>query len=332
MKTILAALLATVVLPAAAAKPAPAPVGPQDAKEWLESQGLEAPEVKTFEDLEIVVARVKGAADPKAADERVVVLKKGKPVFQTNPKETDPGSKWTLHNIGRDLDGNGQPDMHFSSFSGGAQCCTTHHVLALKPQVKRIAVYSAGSVGGGEFIDVAGRKAPVMISADDSSANAFAPYANSYFPVVILEVGQKGRLQFARDMMQSRLPGMPPPICATPTAAGNPWLKERCGEYTASRRNERTKQIQARLAQIKSGRSADKLRWEDYFENGVLAAVSAEINRYTYTGHGNAGMLWLEQVWPGNDAVKVKFVNTLRMTQAKSVFAEDLKALASDYR
>jgi len=133
-------------------------------------------------------------------------------------------------------------------------------------------------------------------------------------------------------MMQSRLPGMPPPICATPTAAGNPWLKERCGEYTASRRNERTKQIQGRLAQIKSGRSADKLRWEDYFENGVLAAVSAEINRYTYTGHGNAGMLWLEQVWPGNDAVKVKFVNTLRMTQAKSVFAEDLRALASDYR
>jgi hypothetical protein len=149
---------------------------------------------------------------------------------------------------------------------------------------------------------------------------------------MILEVGAKGRLQFARDMMQSRLPGQPPPVCTTPTAAGNPWLKERCGEYTASRRNERTKQIQSRLQQIKSGRSADKLRWEDYFENGVLAAVSAEINRYVYTGHGNAGMLWLEQVWPGNDAVKVKFVNTLRQTHGKSAFAEDLRGLASDYR
>jgi hypothetical protein len=322
MKNTLAALLLAAALPVAA----------QDAKTWLESQNLEAREEKTFEDLEVVIARVKGATDPKAADERVVVLKKGKPVFQTNPKETDPGSKWTIHSIGRDLDGNGQPDMHFSSFSGGQQCCTVHHVLTLKPQVKRIAVYSAGSVGGGDFIDVAGRKNPVMISADDSSANAFAPYANSYFPVVILEVGPRNRLQFARDMMQSRLPGQPPPVCATPLATNNPWLKERCGEYTASRRNERTKQIKARLAQIKSGRSADKLRWEDYFENGVLAAVSAEINRYSYTGHGNAGMLWLEQVWPGNDAVKVKFVNTLRMTQAKSVFADDLRALASDYR
>ena len=309
-----------------------APAAAQDAKAWLESQGLDAADVKNFQEFEAVVARVKGATDPKAAEERVVLLNKGKPVWQSNPKETDPGSKWTIHSIGRDLDGNGQPDMHFSSHSGGPQCCTTHHVLQLKPQVKRLAAYSAGSVGGGDFLEVQGRKAAVMISADDSSANAFAPYANSYFPVMILEVGPKGRLQFARDLMQSRLPGQPPPICATPTAASNPWLKERCGEYTASRRNERTKQIQARLAQIKSSRSADKLKWEDYFENGVLAAVSAEVNRFTYTGHGNAGMLWLEQVWPGNDAVKVKFVNTLRQTQAKSAFADDLRSLATDGR
>ena len=308
------------------------PAHAQDAKAWLEAQGLEAADVKPFQEFEAVVARLKGAKDAKSGEERVVVLRQGKPLWQSNPKETDPGSKWTLHSVGRDLDGNGQPDMHFSSHSGGAQCCTTHHVLQLKPQLKRLAAYSAGSVGGGEFLEVSGRKSPVMISADDSSANAFAPYANSYFPVMILEVGPKGRLQFARDLMQSRLPGQPPPVCATPTAGANPWLKERCGEYTASRRNERSKQIQSRLAQIKSGRSADKLKWEDYFENGVLAAVSAEVNRYTYTGHGNAGMLWLEQVWPGNDAVKVKFVNTLRQTQAKSVFADDLRSLATDGR
>lgn len=322
MKHAFALICAAVAMPAVA----------QDAKTWLESQGLATGEVKSYQEFEAVVARVKGATDPKAAEERVVVLKQGKPLWQSNPKETDPGSKWTIHSIGRDLDGDGQPDMHFSSHSGGAQCCTTHHVLRLKPQVRRLAAYSAGSVGGGDFLEIAARKAPVMISADDSSANAFAPYANSYFPVMILEVGPKGRLQFARELMQSRLPGMPPPVCATPTAAANPWLKERCGEYTSSRRNERSKQIQSRLAAIKSGRSADKLKWEDYFENGVLAAVSAEINRYTYTGHGNAGMLWLEQVWPGNDSVKVKFVNTLRQTQSKSVFAEDLKSLASDYR
>jgi hypothetical protein len=305
----------------------------QDAHAWLESQGLAAREVKAFEDLEIVIAVPKGT-DPKAGEERLAILKGGKPQWQSNPKETEPGSKWTLQSVGRDLDGDGHPDLHAVTFSGGRQqpCCTTHHVLRLKPQVKRLAAYSAGNVGGGEFIQVTGRKTPVMISADDSSAHAFAPYANSYFPLMVLEVGPKGRMQFARDLMQTRLPGQPPPVCAVPTLTTNPWLKERCGEYTGSRRLERTAQIKSRLAGIKSGRAADRLKWEDYFENGVLAAVSAEMNRYTYTGHGNAAMNWLETVWPGNDAIKVKFLATLRQTQSKSAFAEDLRSLASDGR
>jgi hypothetical protein len=308
------------------------PASSQDARSWLESQGLEAADTKTFQDYEIVVARLKGITDAKAAEERVAILRNGKPVWQTNPKETEPGSKWTLHSVGRDLDGDGHGDLHISSFSGGAHCCTMHQVLRLKPQVRRVAAYSAGNVGGGEFIEVAGRKTPVMISADDSSAFAFAPYANSYFPVMILEVGPKGRLRFARDLMQSKLPGQPPPVCANTAASANLWLKERCAEYTTSRRQERSNQIKARLAGVKSNRSADTLKWEDYFENGVLAAVSAEMNRYTYTGHGNAAMNWLESVWPGNDAIKLRFVNTLRQTQAKSVFAEDLRGLAASYR
>lgn len=304
----------------------------QDTKAWLESQGLEAADTKSYEEFEAVVARVKGAADALSAQERVIIFKQGKPVWQTNPKETDPGSRWTLHSMGSDLDGDGHPDIHFSSFTGGANCCTTHHVYELKPRLRRLAVYSAGAVGGGEFIEVPGRKTPIMISADDSSANAFAPYANSYFPVMILEVGQHGRMQFAFDLMQSRLPGQPPPVCALQLAATNLWLKERCAEYTGARRLARTAEIKAKLAAIKSGRESERLGWDDYFGTGVLAAVSAEMNRYTYTGHGNAGMIWLETVWPGNDAVKVKFVATLRQTQAKSAFAEDLKTLALDNR
>jgi hypothetical protein len=302
------------------------PAFAQESKAWLESQGLEAVDTKSFNEFEAVVARPNGGGEQHA-----LIFGKGpKPAWQSNPKETDPGSKWTIQSIGRDLAGNGQPTVHFSSNTGGANCCTTHYVFQLKPQVKRLAVYSAGSMGGGDFIEVPGRKAPVMVSADDSSANAFAPYANSYFPLLILEVGAKGRLQFAQDMMQSRLPGQPPPVCAQPLAGANPWLKERCAEYTSSRRQARTAEIKSRLSSIKANRSADKLTWEDYFANGVLAGVSAEMNRYAYTGHGAAGFNWLETVWPGNDAVKAKFVATLRQTQAKSVFAEDLKSIATN--
>jgi len=291
---------------------------------WLEKEGLDAASTKSLSEFDAVIARPKGGGD-----ERAIIFAKGKPMWQSNPKETEPGSKWTINSIGRDLDGNGQPDVHFSANTGGANCCVTHHIYELKPKVRRIAVYSAGSMGASDFIDVPGRKAPIMISADDSSANAFAPYANSYFPLLILEVGPKGRMEFAKDLMQTRLPGMPPPVCALPLVNGNPWLKERCAEYMSARRQARTKEIKERLATSKATRSADQVRWEDYFENGVLAAVSAEMNRYSYTGHGAAGLNWLEGVWPGNDAVKTKFLTTLRMTQAKSVFAEDLKAIAS---
>ncbi len=312
---------AALVVAAAAAIPAYG----QDSKAWLEKENLVSVDTKTFAEFEAVVATPQGGGEQRAA-----ILVKGKPAWQSNPKETDPGSKWTIVSIGRDLEGKGQPDVHFSTFTGGGNCCTTHYVYSLKPKVARLAIYSAGSMGGGDFVEVPGRKAPVMVSADDSSANAFAPYANSYFPLVILEVGPKGRLQFAQDLMQSRLPGMPPPVCTQPFANANPWLKERCAEYQTARRQARTADIKSRLSAIKATRSASELKWEDYFENGVLSAVSAEVNRYTYTGHGAAGMNWLETVWPGNDAVKAKFVNTLRMTQAKSVFAEDLKAIASN--
>ncbi len=304
----------------------------QDAKSWLESQGLEPADARNAGDFDVVVARVAGAKDLASAQQRVIIFNKGKPAWQSTAKDAEAGSRWTLHAVGKDLDGDGQPDVHFTSHTGGANCCTAHHVYRLKPQVRKVASYVAGNVAGGEFVDFAGRKAPVMVSADDSSANVFAPYANSYFPMMVLEVSPKGRFQFAHELMQSRLPGQPPPICAQPAATANPWLKERCNEYISSRRQARTNDIKSRLAEIKSTRAADKLKWEDYYATGVLAAVSAEVNRYTYTGHGHAGFNWLETVWPGNDAIKLRFVTSLRQAQGKSVFAEDLKGLASEYR
>ncbi|HET7400218.1 MAG TPA: hypothetical protein VFJ62_00495 [Usitatibacter sp.] len=301
------------------------PAMAQDARGWLESQGLEAVELRTFENLEIAVASLKGAP---VREERLVVLRQGKPIWQTTAKEAPPGSRWTLHLVGPDLDGDGHPDMHVSSFSGGAHCCTTHYVVQLKPQPRLIASYYAGNVGGGEFVAIDGRKAPVLVSADDAGAGVFAPYANSYFPVVILQVAPHGGMQFARDLMRSRLPGQPPPVCATTAPSLNPWLQDRCAEFTAMRSRERTAWIKSRLEAVKAGRSAEKLKWRDYFDAGVLGAAAAELNRYAYTGHGNAGVSWLETVWPGNDPVKQQLLSALRQAHVKSVFAADLTALA----
>lgn len=319
---------------AAAALVASLPVRAQDAaKAWIESQGLETAAWKSFQEWEAAVARVKGAKDSGEAQERIVVFRQGKLAWQNGPKDgVEPASRITLHSLGRDLDGDGQPELHFSAYSGGAHCCTTHFVYKLKPQVKRHATYEAKNVGGSDFIELPGRKSPVMVSADDTSAYVFAPYANSYFPLVVLEVSAKGRFQFAQDLMKARLPGEPPPVCAQPAATANPWLKDRCGEFQGGKRKTRTQDIQAKLKEIKSQRASDKLKWEDYVATGVLAAVAAEMNRYTYTGTGAAGGNWLETVWPGNDAIKVTFLQKLRETRQKSAFAEDLRVLSTDTR
>ncbi len=310
-----------------------APPAPADSKAWLEAEGLEAVATKEHQEFEAIVARVKGAKDAAGAQERVAVFAKGRLAWQSGPKDlVEPAVKFTLHSLGRDLDGSGQPQLHFSGFSGGAHCCTTHYVFRLKPQVRRHAVYPARNVGGTDFMELPGRKTPIMISADDSSATVFAPYSNSYFPLVVLEVSPKGRFQFAQDLMRTRLPGMAPPVCGQPAATANPWLKERCGEFAGAKRKTRTTEIQAKLREIKSSRSADKIKWDDYYATGVLSAVAAEMNRHAYTGYGAAGMNWLEGVWPGNDTVKVAFLDKLRESRAKSAFAEDLRVLATDTR
>ena len=61
----------------------------------------------------------------------------------------------------------------------------------------------------------------------------------------------------------------------------------------------------------------------------AASAVAAELNRYAYTGHGAAGLRWLETIWPGNDEIKAELVTKLRQTHAKSAFAEDLASLAA---
>jgi hypothetical protein len=88
-------------------------------------------------------------------------------------------------------------------------------------------------------------------------------------------------------------------------------------------------QIKQRLATVKATRSAEMVRWEDYIEKNALSPIAAELNRYAYTGHGAAGINWLETIWPGNDTVKMRLISSLQQTHAKSAFADDLKGLAS---
>src|SRR5258708_29376702 len=144
-------LIATLVLAAAWALPALA----QDSKAWLEAQGLDAVDTKGFQEFEAVVAKAKGGGE-----QRAIIFKQGKPAWQSTPKDTDPGSKWSIVSIGRDLAGNGQPDVHFSTNTGGGPRCTTPPGYQLKPQAKRPAPDHAAPTGAGDVVDASRPQAP----------------------------------------------------------------------------------------------------------------------------------------------------------------------------
>jgi hypothetical protein len=304
------------------------PCAAQDAKSLLEAQGLEVGDAKSFQDLEAVVARVKGAKDPAAAQERIVIFSGGKKAWESSDKDVAPASRIEIKSIGRDLNGDGHPDLLFSAFPAGAQCCLTYHVYSLKPKVARLASFASGNSGATGFVDIPGRKKPVAFSADDTSAYTFTNYAGSVFPMVVLEVGDKGRFAFAQDLMKPKLPGMPPPACTLAGLKLESFQQRVCNEYATAKRRERVAKIKAQLADIKVGRDHGKVPWEDYWKTGMMAEMASELDRYAYTGHLTAGLGWLESVWPGNDAVKARFVAMYNENKARSQFVEDLKALA----
>ena len=313
------------ILAAAVSAAAQAPVPEVVAQ--LDAAGLDVDKSLAYEDLVAVVAYVKGAKDPVAAQQRLIVFKQAKKVWESTDKEVPAGSRIELKSMGRDLTGDGQPDLLFSVFSGGAHCCLTYFVHSLKPRIAKVAAFASGNTGATGFVDIPGRKKPVAFSADDTSAYAFTSYAGSVFPMVVLEIGDKGRFAFAQDLMKSRLPGMPPPICTTAGVKLESFQQRVCDEYASARRKDRTAKIKAQLEDIKVGRDHGKVPWDDYWKTGMMAEMAGEMDRYAYTGHGTVGFGWLDSVWPGNDAVKARFVAMYNENKTKSQFAEDLKAL-----
>ena len=303
------------------------PAAAQEAKSQLEAQGLEVLDTKTFQDFEVLAAKVKGAKDGATAQSRIVIFQAGKKPVEITDKDIAVASQVEIKSVGRDLNGDGQPDLLFSAFSGGAHCCLTYYVYSLKPKIAKLAAYASGNSGATGFVDIPGRKKPVVFSADDTSAHAFTNYAGSVFPMVVLEVGDKGRFVFAQDLMKSKLPGMPPPVCKMEGVKLETFQQRVCDEYASAKRKARSAKIKAQLDDIKVGRDHGKVPWDDYWKTGMMAEMAGEMDRYAYTGHGAAGFGWLDSVWPGNDAVKAKFVAMYNENKAKSQFAEDMKAL-----
>ncbi len=87
-----------------------------------------------------------------------------------------------------DLDGDGEAEVSFDTYSAGAHCCTTQRIYgydAAKNVYRRKLSVAWGNVGY-TIEDLDGDGRPELSGADDAFAYAFASYAASAFPPHVL--------------------------------------------------------------------------------------------------------------------------------------------------
>jgi len=86
---------------------------------------------------------------------------------------------------GRDINGDGQPDLIVSEWSGGAHCCYTTTVYSAGAEIRPLLALGTGNCGPGEFRDLDGDMVLEFITCDDAWAYAYCSFADSPLPRVV---------------------------------------------------------------------------------------------------------------------------------------------------
>lgn len=124
---------------------------------------------------------------------------------------------WALHPP-RDLDGDGDDDLHAWFWTGGAHCCITHVVFPGTPGRDPASPGKAwrldqGDGEAGRFEAVEGYPRPVLTVPDTSSAYVSGSFADTPMFPYFVELGPDG-LRLAEPLMRSRAPGHGPAVLA----------------------------------------------------------------------------------------------------------------------
>jgi hypothetical protein len=104
--------------------------------------------------------------------------------------EDSEDASYTILHVA-DLDADGEPEVFFDVFSGGAHCCTTTRFYTYRPATnsyRRAPSYFWGNAYY-EVVDLDGDGRLELSGSDDRFAYAFASYAGSAFPPLILRYG-----------------------------------------------------------------------------------------------------------------------------------------------
>jgi hypothetical protein len=192
----------------------------------------------------------------------------------------DPDAK--LVTMGRDITGDGQPDLVVSEWKGGANCCLMFHLFEIGTQFKKIAEIDAEfGDQGPHFVHLDQGPGLQIQIYDWTFANWHSDFADSPAPKVILRY-KDGAYRIAPDLMRT------------------PQVNQ--GDLTA-----KIKKIRAVTTGSRDG------SWP---EAAVPPELWGTMLDLIYTGHSNRASQFFEDAWPqtiaGKEAFKRDFAEQLK--------------------
>lgn len=145
------------------------------------------------------------------ADGFVEILKDGHRVYREEGFRFHIGSayeeekKSTLIPMGRDITGDGEPDLVVSEWSGGGHCCFTFRVFQIGKEFRKIATIDAGHGERADFADLDGDSTLEFVMNDWTFAYWRTSFGDSPAPKVILRY-RDGAYRLAPDLMRANPP------------------------------------------------------------------------------------------------------------------------------
>jgi hypothetical protein len=136
--------------------------------------------------------------------EKVYTLS-GNRLFFGHVYSDEPALDNDLIAIGKDITGNGVPNLVVSEWSGGAHCCFVFHVYELGPSFREVASIDAGHGDFSHFANLDHGNSLEFVTADWTFAYWRTGFAQSPAPQVILRF-KEGAYGLAIDLMRKSKP------------------------------------------------------------------------------------------------------------------------------